>query len=155
MHALPRIAALLFASAALLLAPHQTPQTSVPVPAADSAATINTAPALSDHSVQTTIVYLREHGSLPSYYLTKSQAAKRGWVPSKGNLCTVAPDMMIGGDVFTNAQHLLPVAKGRKWHEADFDYVCGKTRNAKRILYSTDGLIYLTTDHYSTVTPAP
>lgn len=102
------------------------------------------------HSLDETVAYLREHGGLPDYYLTKAQASARGWKPSEGNLADVAPGMMIGGDHFTNSQHLLPSAKGRLWYEADFDYVRG-TRNAKRILYSNDGLIYVTYDHYQTV----
>ncbi|MFZ2593788.1 MAG: ribonuclease domain-containing protein [Minisyncoccia bacterium] len=106
------------------------------------------------HATEKTIAYLREHGSLPDYYLTKREASKLGWVPSRGNLCEVAPGMYIGGDIFTNAQKLLPTAKNRKWYEADFDYACGN-RNARRILFSNDGLIYITYDHYKTVTPAP
>lgn len=106
------------------------------------------------HTLAETISYLRAHDELPDYYITKSLASSRGWKPSKGNLCDVLPGMMIGGDVFTNAQKLLPTAHGRVWHEADFDYTCGN-RNAKRILYSSDGLIYTTANHYTTVNPAP
>jgi hypothetical protein len=112
-----------------------------------------TAGANNTHTLNETLTYLHDHGTLPEYYLTKAEASKRGWQPSRGNLCDVAPGMMIGGDVFTNAQHLLPSAPHRVWHEADFDYACGN-RNADRILYSSDGLIYTTTDHYKTVTPA-
>lgn len=104
-----------------------------------------------DHSLGATVAYIREHHALPPWYLTKKEASRRGWLPSKGNLADVAPHMMIGGDVFTNSQHLLPSARGRVWYEADFDYTHG-TRNAKRILYSNDGLVYVTTDHYQTVT---
>jgi ribonuclease len=103
------------------------------------------------HTLEETVTYIRTHRTLPEYYLTKAEAAQRGWRPSEGNLCDVAPEMLIGGDIFTNAQKLLPVAKGRVWYEADFEYTCG-TRNAKRILYSNDALIYITTDHYKTVT---
>ena len=88
---------------------------------------------------------------LPDYYLTKDQAAERGWISTKGNLADIAPNMLIGGDVFTNAEHSLPSAPKRIWHEADFDYVSGM-RNGKRILYSNDGLIYVTYDHYNTYT---
>lgn len=106
------------------------------------------------YSLQETVSYLRLHHALPDYYLTKKAAAEKGWLPSKGNLCDVAPNREIGGDVFTNSQQLLPGAPDRTWYEADFDYTCGN-RNAKRILYSNDGLIYTTIDHYRTVTPAP
>ena len=106
------------------------------------------------HSLDETVSYIHAHHSLPDYYLTKGAAETKGWQPSQGNLCDVAPGMLIGGGVFTNSEHLLPSAPGRIWYEADFDYSCGN-RNAKRILYSSDGLIYTTTDHYKTVTLVP
>ena len=106
------------------------------------------------HPLDETVSYIHAHHALPDYYLTKEAAQAKGWQPSKGNLCDVAPDMMIGGDVFTNSEHLLPSEPSRVWHEADFDYTCGN-RNAKRILYSSDGLVYTTTDHYRTVTLVP
>ncbi|MEW4369097.1 ribonuclease [Paenibacillus kandeliae] len=92
--------------------------------------------------------YLRQHdGQLPCNYVTKKQAEQLGWESSKGNLATVAPGKSIGGDTFSNREGLLPKASGRKWHEADINYTSG-FRGADRILYSTDGLIYKTTDHY-------
>jgi hypothetical protein len=108
-------------------------------------------PEQSPHSLIHTVSYLRTHGELPNYYLTKREAATQGWVPSEGNLGEVLPGMMIGGDIFGNSERLLPAKKGRVWREADFDYKEG-TRNAKRILYSNDGLIFVTYDHYKTVT---
>jgi guanyl-specific ribonuclease Sa len=133
--------------------------TSAPAPtaatsSAHTSATSNTE-SIDDHSVTSVVAYIRAHGQLPDFYITKRAAGKLGWQPSRKNLCTVAPDRAIGGDIFTNEQRLLPVAPGRKWREADFDYICSKSRNAHRILYSTDGLVYLTTDHYKTVTEAP
>ncbi|WP_411345980.1 ribonuclease [Paenibacillus sp. WLX1005] len=92
--------------------------------------------------------YLRQYdGQLPCNYVTKKQAEQLGWQSSKGNLATVAPGKSIGGDTFSNREGLLPKASGRKWHEADINYTSG-FRGADRILYSTDGLIYKTTDHY-------
>ena len=41
------------------------------------------------------VKYLKEHGELPDYYITKSEAKSMGWVPSKGNLCEVAPGKTI------------------------------------------------------------
>ena len=102
------------------------------------------------HSLENTLTYIKEHGALPSYYLTKKEAAARGWIPSRGNLGDIAEGMMIGGDIFTNAQHLLPSAPHRVWREADFEYT-GGSRNAKRILYSNDRLVFVTRDHYKTV----
>lgn len=93
--------------------------------------------------------YLRKHGKLPDNFITKKEAEKLGWVPSKGNLHQVAPGKSIGGDRFGNREKLLPDAKNRIWYEADANYK-GGTRGADRIVYSNDGLIYMTTDHYKT-----
>ncbi len=65
----------------------------------------------------------------------------------RGNLWDVTDEMSIGGDRFGNREGLLPDASGRKWYEADIDYDGGR-RNAKRIVFSNDGLIYYTDDHY-------
>ena len=91
--------------------------------------------------------YLHQFGHLPSNYLTKKEAQELGWVASKGNLWQVAPGMSIGGDRFGNREGLLPKASGRTYYECDIDFD-GSYRNAKRIVYSNDGLIYYTEDHY-------
>ena len=127
-------------------APTQQDQTA-PLPQSPTPTASNS--SNSDHSLEATLAYLKANHRLPDFYLTKSQAAERGWVPSRGNLASVAPGMMIGGDEFTNAQGILPMIPGRIWYEADFDYTSG-TRNAKRILFSSDGLIEVTRDHYKT-----
>lgn len=93
------------------------------------------------------VKYLKEHGELPEYYITKSEAKSLGWVPSKGNLCEVAPGRAIGGDVWTNRQKSLPTKSGRKYYEADLNYHCGN-RNADRVVFSNDGLVFVTFDHY-------
>ncbi|MDT0122859.1 ribonuclease domain-containing protein [Paenibacillus sp. RRE4] len=93
--------------------------------------------------------YIKEHHELPPNYITKKEARKLGWEPSEGNLGQVAPGKSIGGDVFRNREGLLPNKKGRIWYEADIHYTGGK-RGSDRILYSNDGLIYHTTDHYKT-----
>lgn len=95
--------------------------------------------------------YLSSNGKLPCNYITKSQATSLGWVSSKGNLAEVAPGKSIGGDVFSNREKLLPTASGRTWREADINYTSG-FRNSDRIVYSNDGLIYKTTDHYASFT---
>ena len=91
--------------------------------------------------------YLHLFGHLPDNYLTKSEAQDLGWVASRGNLWKVAPGMSIGGDRFGNREGLLPTKKGRKYYECDIDFD-GTYRNAKRIVFSNDGLIYYTEDHY-------
>ena len=93
--------------------------------------------------------YLREFGELPPNYITKKEAQALGWVISMGNLWDVAPGMSIGGDRFGNYEGQLPAAKGRKYFECDIDFD-GTYRNAKRIVFSSDGLIFYTEDHYQT-----
>ncbi|ORM68018.1 ribonuclease domain-containing protein [Pantoea rwandensis] len=91
--------------------------------------------------------WLQQHHQLPDLYLTKSEARRQGWNPSKGDLCDVLPGRAIGGDRFSNREQRLPMQAGRKWFEADVNYDCGH-RDADRLLYSSDGLIFITTDHY-------
>ncbi len=91
--------------------------------------------------------YLHIYGHLPSNYITKDEAKELGWVSSEGNLWEVAPGKSIGGDYFGNYEGLLPKKSGRKYYECDIDFD-GSYRGAKRIIYSSDGLIYYTEDHY-------
>lgn len=92
--------------------------------------------------------YLMEFECLPENYLTKNEAYDLGWNPDEGNLWDVADGMSIGGDRFGNREGLLPKEKGRQYYECDIDYE-GGYRNEKRIVYSNDGLIYYTEDHYA------
>lgn len=96
-------------------------------------------------------LYLATYGHLPSNFITKSQAETLGWNASRGNLWDVAPGKSIGGDRFSNREGRLPTAKGRTYYECDIDYD-GGYRGATRIIYSSDGLIYYTDDHYETFT---
>jgi hypothetical protein len=95
--------------------------------------------------------YIKKYNRLPDNFITKKDAGTLGWNPSKGNLWAVAPGKSIGGDVFRNREKKLPVKRGRIWYEADIDYQGGK-RGKDRILFSSDGLIYKTEDHYRTFT---
>ena len=92
-------------------------------------------------------LYLHLYGHLPSNYITKRKAEERGWDSRRGNLGDVLPGMSIGGSGFGNNEGLLPNKKGRKYYECDIDYD-GGYRNAKRIVYSNDGLVFYTEDHY-------
>ncbi len=94
--------------------------------------------------------YLHQHQRLPAWYLTKSEARRQGWEPGKGNLCQILPGRAIGGDRFSNREKVLPEKQGRRWFEADVNYDCGR-RGSDRMLYSSDGLIYVTSDHYRNV----
>ena len=95
--------------------------------------------------------YLITYGHLPSNFLTKDEAEDLGWVSNKGNLWDVTDRMCIGGDRFGNREGLLPDKKGRIWYECDVNYE-GGYRTAERIVYSNDGLIYYTDDHYESFT---
>ncbi len=95
------------------------------------------------------VPYVKKNGRLPDYYITKKDARSGGWVASEGNLCDVLPGRAIGGDIFTNRERNLPTQKGRIYYEADLNYNCGR-RNADRLVFSNDGLIFVTHDHYKT-----
>jgi hypothetical protein len=92
-------------------------------------------------------------GKLPPRYLDKSQAEKLGWRPGQ-DLCKSAPGRALGGDRFMNREGRLPARAGRTWREADLDYACG-ARGPKRLVYSSDGLRYVTVDHYVTFQEVP
>lgn len=91
------------------------------------------------------INYVKSNHELPDYYITKSEARKQGWVASEGNLCDVLPGKAIGGDKFSNREKTLP--SGKQYFEADVNYNCGN-RNADRIVFTKDGEVYLTKNHY-------
>ncbi len=92
-------------------------------------------------------LYLHLYGRLPSNYVTKKEAERLyGW--TGGALDTYAPGMAIGGSTFGNYEGLLPDADGRVWTECDIGTVGQTGRGAKRIVFSNDGLIYYTDDHY-------
>lgn len=93
--------------------------------------------------------YLNQYQHLPSNFITKKEAKALGWDNSKGNLDKVAPGKSIGGDYFGNYEELLPEEDGRDYYECDINYE-GGYRGAERIIYSNDGLIYYTKDHYET-----
>ena len=96
-------------------------------------------------------LYLHLYGCLPGNYLTKQEARELGWNSSEGNLWEVAEGMSIGGDRFGNREGLLPEKEDRIWYECDVNYA-GGYRGAERLLYSSDGLIYYTDDHYQSYT---
>lgn len=95
------------------------------------------------------VLYFMKEKELPSYYVDKVTAGKAGWRDWKGNLNDVLPGKMIGGDIYRNIEGKLPYSQGRIWYEADINYERGY-RNRQRILYSNDGLIFVTYDHYET-----
>lgn len=93
--------------------------------------------------------YLFYYHRLPDYYVSFETAEDAGWRNKKGNLHKVLPGKMVGGAVYHNNDNKLPQITGRIWHEADINYD-GGFRNRQRILYSNDGLIFVSYDHYQT-----
>ena len=91
-------------------------------------------------------LYIHTYGRLPDNFITKKEAEKLGW--PGGSLEPYAPGMCIGGSRFGNYEKLLPEDKGRTYTECDIDTLGASKRGAKRIVFSNDGLIYYTDDHY-------
>lgn len=92
-------------------------------------------------------LYIHLYGGLPCNFITKRDAQDLGW--SGGSLEPYAPGMCIGGSRFGNYEGLLPKAEGRVYTECDIDTLGAESRGAKRIVFSNDGLIYYTEDHYA------
>jgi len=95
-------------------------------------------------------LYIHTYGRLPDNYITKSQAEKLGW--EGGSVERYAPGKCIGGSRFGNREGILPSAKGRTWTECDINTLGKSSRGAERIVFSNDGLIYYTDDHYESFT---
>ena len=88
---------------------------------------------------------LKNKGKLPVNYLTKEKAEVLGWKHGK-LLNNYAKGCQIGGD--------LPEKSGRIWYEAAIgldNTVARAKQPGTRLLYSNDGLLYITIDHYKTV----
>lgn len=92
---------------------------------------------------------LKTFRQIPGYYITEDEATKLGWIPILANLASVAPGKMLTKGVYKNRDKRLPDALGQIWYEADIKYSFGY-RGGERILYSNDGLIFVTYDHYAT-----
>lgn len=98
-------------------------------------------------------LYIHVFGDVPGNYLSKTQARKQGWVAGEGNLWKVYPGMSIGGGGFENIEGEIPVDydPDRTWKECDINYE-GGYRGPERLVYSDDGYIFYTGDHYETFT---
>lgn len=100
-----------------------------------------------------TVTSLRRTGRLPARYVAKDAAQKVGWRQGS-DLCRVLPSHAIGGDTFANREGRLPDRRGRVWGEADLDFACGR-RGPRRLVFSNDGLLFVTLDHYETFIEVP
>ena len=135
------------------IAPTRTPN---PSPAQTPKPTAATTPAaakektLDEDGSYTTkddvALYIHTYGHLPGNFIKKKEAEAAGW--SGGSLERVLPGMCIGGDYFGNYEGQLPKAKGRRWTECDINTLGARSRGPERIIFSNDGLIYYSPDHY-------
>ena len=111
-------------------------------------------PAIDEDGYYTTkedvALYIHTYGHLPDNFITKKEAESLGW--SGGGLDDYAYGCSIGGNRFGNYEGLLPEANGRTYTECDIDTMHASKRGAKRIVFSNDGLIYYTDDHYESFT---
>ena len=119
------------------------PETEKTVPEEELAGPIIEPQAIAD--------YLFTYGKLPDNFITKKEAQELGWDSTRNYVSDVAPGKSIGGDRFGNYEGVLPKVKGRTYYEADCYYTKGK-RTAERIVYSSDGHVWYTEDHYVTFT---
>ena len=101
-------------------------------------------------SAKDVALYIHTYNKLPSNYINKKEAKALGW--NGGSLEEYAPGKCIGGDYYGNYEGQLPEKKGRRYTECDIDTLGKSSRGAKRIVFSNDGLIYYTKDHYKTFT---
>lgn len=109
-------------------------------------------PAIEEDGTYTTkedvVRYIHTYGHLPENFITKKQAQALGW--EGGSLEPYAPGKCIGGSRFGNYEGTLPEKDGRTYTECDIDTLGAEKRGGKRIVFSNDGLVYYTEDHYET-----
>ena len=137
----------------------EIPRHETPAPTATPKPTASPTPAPTESPVQygqdyddkdRVALYLHLFGELPPHFITKKEAQKLGW--QSGEVEFYQSGAAIGGDYFGNYEGLLPEKKGRTYYECDIGTVGKKSRGAQRIIYSSDGLIYYTDDHYESFT---
>ena len=112
-------------------------------PAAETAGPVTAPQEIAD--------YILLNGRLPDNFITKDEAVALGWNAAKNDVSDVAPGKSIGGDRFGNYEGRLPQVRGRRYYEADCNYT-GGPRGGERIVYSDDGHVWYTPDHYQTFT---
>ena len=109
-------------------------------------------PAIEEDGTYTTkedvASYIHTYRHLTDNFIAKKQAQALGW--EGGSLEPYAPGKCIGGSRFGNYEGTLPEKDGRTYTECDIDTLGASKRGAKRIVFSNDGLIYYTEDHYET-----
>lgn len=93
--------------------------------------------------------YLIEYGQLPNNFITKG--SQETWMVRR-QFRTLRPRQMYWRRLFWQLRKSSPVVSGRTYHECDIDTLNAKSRGAKRIIYSDDGQIYYTDNHYKSFT---
>ena len=130
------------------------PEDTTDAPATEPSAAEHTTAPLDENGTYTTkddvALYIYTYGHLPQNFITKNEAERLGW--TGGSLEPYAPGKCIGGGRFGNYEGLLPEKPGRTYTECDIDTLGARSRGAKRIVFSNDGLIYYTDDHYESFT---
>ena len=94
--------------------------------------------------------YVFKYKHLPSNYVTKMEAQLAGWIG--GPLNEYLPGKLIGGDKFyvRFSNSGLPQAPGRYYRECDVNDDGKGDRKRERLVFSNDGYVYYTKDHYNT-----
>jgi len=92
--------------------------------------------------------WLKNRGRLPEYYIASRELELLGWKWGESPV-KYAPGKMVTMGVYDNKNGHLPQSPGRIWYEADINYYAGR-RNKHRLLWSNDGLMFVTYDHYVT-----
>ena len=122
------------------------------MPGSDTVQTISSVIAEDGYyyDLESVVLYLDTYGKLPRNFITKKTAGKLGW--EGGPVDVYMEGAAIGGDVFGNRENLLPAADGRVYTECDIDTLGKRSRGAKRLVFSNDGLYFYTEDHYESFT---
>ena len=139
------------AEASALITPTKTPRptkTPKPTKAPTEAPTEEPGPIIEPQAIAD---YIFAHGTLPDNFITKKEAQALGWDSRYNYVSDVAPGKSIGGDYYGNYEGTLPKKKGRTFTECDCNYRGGK-RGRERIVFSNDGHVWYSNDHYETFT---
>lgn len=92
--------------------------------------------------------WMKYFADWPEYYITRDKLISLGWKWGKSP-AKFAPGKMATMGIYQNRNGHLPQKSGRVWYEADINYYSGR-RNGHRLLWSNDGLLFVTYDHYET-----
>ena len=92
--------------------------------------------------------WMKYIADLPDYYITRDELLSLGWEKGKSP-AKFAPGKMVTMGIYRNDDNHLPQISGRVCYEADINYYSGR-RNDHRLLWSNDGLLFVTYNHYET-----